>query len=86
MTTTYRKQKTGFVVSDKMDKTIVVKVVRLTKHPLYGKVIKKIKKFYAHDQDNVAKVGDQVTIFEGRPMSRLKRWFLKVDSIKKLNR
>lgn len=62
----------GEVVSDKMDKTIVVKVTRLLKHPLYGKVIKRHKKFKAHDEDNKAKIGDVVEIKECRPLSKTK--------------
>jgi small subunit ribosomal protein S17 len=70
------KEREGFVVSDKMDKTIVVRVDRRTRHPVYGKVIKVSKKFYAHDEEQKAKVGDFVRIVESRPMSRLKRWRL----------
>jgi small subunit ribosomal protein S17 len=63
---------TGEVVSDKMDKTVVVKVTRLLKHPLYGKVIKRHKKFKAHDEENKAKIGDVVEIKECRPLSKTK--------------
>jgi len=69
-----RKVRTGVVVSDKMDKTIVVAVERLMRHPLYGKTIKQTKKFKAHDENNECKVGDIVTIMETRPLSRDKRW------------
>lgn len=63
---------TGVVLSDKMDKTIVVEVARTVKHPLYGKVVKKFKKYSAHDADNVCKVGDIVEIAECRPLSKTK--------------
>ncbi|NLZ53606.1 MAG: 30S ribosomal protein S17, partial [Thermoanaerobacteraceae bacterium] len=68
-----RKVRTGVVVSDKMDKTITVAVERLMRHPLYGKTIKRTKKFKAHDENNECKVGDIVTIMETRPLSRHKR-------------
>jgi small subunit ribosomal protein S17 len=71
-----RKTRTGRVVSDKMVKTIVVAVERRIKHPLYGRVIKRTSKFYAHDEKRQAKVGDTVRIMEARPLSRLKRWRL----------
>lgn len=71
-----RKTKTGRVVSDKMQKTIVVAVERRIKHPLYGRVVKRTTKFYAHDEKRQAKVGDTVRIMEARPLSRLKRWRL----------
>lgn len=66
----------GTVVSDKMDKTIVVLVERLVKHRLYKKYIKRRSKFSAHDEHNVCKIGDTVTITEFRPLSRTKRWRL----------
>jgi small subunit ribosomal protein S17 len=69
-----RKNYTGEVISDKMDKTVVVAVTRLTQHPLYKKTIKKVTKFKAHDEKNICKVGDKVSIIESRPMSRDKRW------------
>jgi small subunit ribosomal protein S17 len=72
----YRKVRVGKVVSDKMDKTIVVAVETSMKHPIYGKTIKRTKKFKAHDEENVAKVGDIVKIMETRPLSREKRWRL----------
>ena len=77
-----RKEQVGIVISDKMDKTIVVRVPRLTKHPLYNKVITRSSKFKAHDQDNQAKTGDKVKIMETRPFSKQKRWRL-VEVIKK---
>ncbi len=69
-----RKEYVGKVVSDKMDKTVVVLVERQMPHPLYGKRIKRSKKFYAHDSENKCKVGDVVKIIETRPLSKLKRW------------
>jgi small subunit ribosomal protein S17 len=71
-----RKSRVGIVVSDKMDKTIVVKIERKAKHPLYGKTVKITKNYKAHDEENVAKVGDKVMITETRPISRDKRWRL----------
>jgi small subunit ribosomal protein S17 len=71
-----RKERTGQVVSNAMQKTIVVKVERRARHPLYGKEMRLTKKFYAHDEQNAAKVGDTVLIEETRPLSRLKRWRL----------
>lgn len=68
------KQFVGIVVSDKMDKTVVVMVERLTKHPLYKKYIKRRKKFMAHDEENACRIGDKVLIEETRPLSRHKRW------------
>ena len=72
----YRKTQRGYVVSDKMDKTIVVVVEERVKHSLYGKVMKKHKKFKAHDEENTAGVGDLVRIMETRPLSASKRWRL----------
>ena len=69
-----RRSKTGRVVSDKMDKTVVVSVERLRRHPIYKRVVRLSSKFKAHDQDNIAKVGDTVRIEESRPLSREKRW------------
>lgn len=69
-----RKVKTGKVVSDKMDKTIVVAVERLVQHPLYKKSIKKTVKFKAHDENNDSHTGDIVEIMETRPLSKDKRW------------
>ncbi len=71
-----RKTRVGTVVSDKMDKTIVVAVENLVQHPLYGKTIKQTKKFKAHDENNDARIGDKVVIAETRPLSRDKRWRL----------
>jgi len=68
------KTRQGFVVSDKMDKTVVVRVERLTKHTRYNKVIKRAKKFKAHDEGNQCQVGDLVEIVETRPLSKDKRW------------
>ena len=68
--------KTGTVVSDKMDKTIVVKVERQFKHPLYKKIVRKHKKFKAHDEKNECGIGDVVLIEESNPISRQKRWSL----------
>jgi len=72
-----RATKIGQVVSTKMSKTIVVEVIMKKSHPLYKRVIAKNKRFYAHDENNTAHVGDYVEIEETRPMSRLKRWRLK---------
>jgi small subunit ribosomal protein S17 len=71
-----RKVRRGVVVSDKMDKTITVQVERQMKHPLYKKFIKRTKKFYAHDENNQAHIGDVVEIVETRPLSKNKRWRL----------
>lgn len=71
-----RKTKTGVVVSTKMDKTISVKVERRLMHPLYGKFVKRSKKFFAHDEENTCNPGDMVRIMETRPLSKLKRWRL----------
>ena len=71
-----RKTRTGVVVSDKMDKTIVVAYKFREKHPIYGKFVQKTKKFHAHDEMNEAGVGDTVLIMETRPLSKTKRWRL----------
>lgn len=71
-----RKQKTGVVVSTKMDKTVAVQVERRLMHPIYGKFVKRSKKFFAHDEENTCKVGDVVRIMETRPLSKMKRWRL----------
>lgn len=71
-----KKQIVGVVTSNKMDKTITVSVERRLKHPMYGKFVKKTKKFKAHDELNVCQEGDVVRIVESRPLSRLKRWNL----------
>ena len=64
----------GKVVSDKMDKTVTVEIERQMKHPLYGKIIKRTKKYHAHDEQNSAKAGDVVEITESRPISKTKSW------------
>ena len=69
-----RKVRIGVVVSDKMDKTVVVKVEQRVKHPLYGKVMTKSQRYTAHDEANEAGVGDRVRLMETRPMSATKRW------------
>jgi len=71
-----RKVLQGVVVSNAMDKTIVVKVSRRLRHPLYGKFINKSKNFKAHDEENISRVGDEVRIMECRPISKDKRWRL----------
>lgn len=73
---------TGTIVSDKGDKTVVVKVERKVKHPLYGKIIRLSKKYHAHDEDNSFKAGETVRIEETRPISKLKTWKVldKVDT------
>jgi small subunit ribosomal protein S17 len=78
---TEKKEKTartleGTVTSDKMDKTIVVLVIRKVKHPLYGKYITRSTKLHAHDESNLAKIGDRVLIAESRPISKTKNWRL----------
>ena len=70
----YRKTRRGYVVSDKMDKTVVVEVEDRVKHPLYGKVLRRTSKVKAHDEQNAAGVGDLVLIMETRPLSATKRW------------
>lgn len=72
-----QKTMVGRVVSDKMDKTVVVVVENLGRHPLYGKVLKTSKRYKAHDQDNSCHMGDQVRIAESRPLSREKRWVVE---------
>jgi small subunit ribosomal protein S17 len=71
-----RKTRTGEVVSSRMNKTIVVRTVTRVPHPKFGKIVKQMKKFYAHDEQNQAKPGDTVRIMETRPLSKLKRWRL----------
>lgn len=71
-----RKRRRGVVVSRSGNKSIVVQAERRVRHPLYGKVMRETRKFHAHDEENVTKVGDQVIIVECRPMSRMKRWRL----------
>ena len=69
-----RKTRQGYVVSDKMDKTVVVEVEDRVKHALYGKVLRRSSKVKAHDEENVAGIGDRVLIMETRPLSATKRW------------
>jgi len=71
-----RKRLTGVVTSDKMDKTVVVSVTQTRRHPLYGKVVRLVKKYKAHDEANECKIGDQVLIIESKPISRHKRWMV----------
>jgi small subunit ribosomal protein S17 len=70
----YRKVREGYVVSDKMDKTVVVEVEDRVKHPKYGKIIRRTKKYIAHDGENACGVGDRVRLMETRPLSATKRW------------
>jgi len=69
-----RKTRVGRVVSDKMEKTVVVEIVRLVKHPTVGRYVRRRKKFKVHDEGNVCRVGDQIRFMETRPMSKDKRW------------
>ena len=78
----FRKVRIGEVVSDKMDKTIVVKIEDSVKHPIYKKIMVRAKKYKAHDENNVCKIGDTVELMETRPLSKEKRWRL-VSVIKK---
>lgn len=78
-----RKTKVGFVTSDKMDKTITVSVEESIRHSLYGKSVKRTKKFKAHDENNECQIGDKVRIMETRPLSKDKRWRL-VNVIEKV--
>ncbi|PWU08484.1 MAG: 30S ribosomal protein S17 [Verrucomicrobia bacterium] len=71
-----RKIRVGKVVSDKMHKTLVVKIVTRVPHPAFGKIVKQVKRLYVHDEKNEAKLGDRVSIMETRPLSKLKRWRL----------
>jgi len=77
-----RKTRVGSVVSDRMDKTIIVNIERRFAHPLYGKQVTRHKKYYAHDQENEARMGDVVRIVETRPLSKKKRWRL-VEIVRK---
>ncbi len=77
-----RKVRIGKVVSDKMDKTVVVAVVDNVKHPLYGKIVKRTYKLKAHDENNECNIGDRVKVMETRPLSKDKRWRL-VEIIEK---
>ncbi|MDD4364917.1 MAG: 30S ribosomal protein S17 [Synergistales bacterium] len=72
----HRKERIGVVVSDKMEKTIVVRVDTMSKHPLYGKPVRRFKKYKAHDEENTCRTGDKVRIEETRPLSRHKCWRL----------
>ncbi len=74
MSETKRKTRVGVVVSNKMDKTVVVQVTRRLRHPIYGKVVKRRPKFYAHDERGECSTGDTVRIEETRPLSKTKRW------------
>ena len=74
MTVGTRKERSGEVVSNKMDKTVVVKIERIIKHPQYHKYIRRTNRLKAHDEDNKCKVGDKVKICETRPLSKEKRW------------
>ena len=76
LTRNLRKEKIGVVVSDKMEKSIVVAVKRKVKHPIYGKFVNKTTKFHAHDEENTCNVGDTVRIMETRPLSKSKCWRL----------
>jgi small subunit ribosomal protein S17 len=71
---TQRKTREGLVVSDKMDKTVIVEVEDRVKHALYGKVLRRTRKLQAHDEQNACGMGDRVTLMETRPLSRTKRW------------
>lgn len=71
-----RKTRQGVVVSDKMDKTIVVAITTRVRHPLYGKIVKRTTKLKAHDEENACGIGDTVRVMETRPLSRDKRWRL----------
>jgi len=77
-----RKTRTGEVIASSMNKTIIVRTVTRVPHPKFGKIVKQMKKFYAHDEQNQAKTGDRVRIMETRPLSKLKRWRL-VEVIQK---
>lgn len=79
---TLRKTRVGMVVSNKMDKTIVVAIEDNVKHPVYGKIIKRTLKIHAHDEENVCGIGDKVKVMETRPLSATKRWRL-VEIIEK---
>ena len=74
LTRAARKTRTGLVVSDKMEKTVVVSIERRVQHPVYGKMVRRTKRLKAHDENNDAKTGDTVRIMETRPMSKDKRW------------
>ena len=82
METTNPRILTGIVTSDKADKTITVKVERKVKHPLYGKVVKRATKVHAHDEENIASIGDIVSVKECRPISKKKTWVLMANELK----
>ena len=69
-----RKTRVGYVVSDKMDKTVVIAIQDNVKHPVYGKIIKRTLKVHAHDEENICGIGDKVEIMETRPLSKTKKW------------
>ncbi|MCU0779726.1 MAG: 30S ribosomal protein S17 [Akkermansiaceae bacterium] len=75
--TARRKTRVGTVISDKMDKTIVVEHIARVPHPQFKKIVKRSKKYYVHDENSQAKVGDRVRIVETRPLSKLKRWTIQ---------
>jgi small subunit ribosomal protein S17 len=75
----------GVVISDKADKTITVKIERKVKHPLYGKVMKRATKVHAHDENNSAAIGDQVTVKECRPFSKSKTWILVEGDVQNIS-
>ena len=81
METTNPRILTGVVTSDKADKTITVKVERKVKHPLYGKVVKRATKVHAHDEENIASIGDIVSVKECRPISKKKTWILVSNEV-----
>lgn len=74
--TSVRKTRVGVVISDKMDKTLVVEHVARVPHPRFNKIVKRSKKYYVHDENGEAKIGDRVRITETKPLSKLKRWTL----------
>jgi small subunit ribosomal protein S17 len=76
-TKSVRKTRVGVVISDKMNKTLVVEHVARVPHPQFNKIVKRSKKYYVHDENSTAKVGDRVRIVETRPLSKLKRWTLE---------
>lgn len=78
-----RKTRVGTVVSNKMDKTIVVQIVRILKHPVYQRIVRQSNRLMAHDQDGLAGIGDKVRVMETRPLSKHKRWRL-VEVIEKV--
>ena len=85
MNTSKRKQLSGVVSSNKMNSTVVVKVVRKIAHPVYKKYVNRTKKYYVHDPKNSCGVGDLVTIEESKPISKLKRWRIKLIQEKAVN-